>query len=46
MHGYIKRDKINEIEFSNNLPENALKWVMVFKKSEPKFTYKFVNTRN
>ncbi len=44
MPGYMKRDTVNEIESSKNLPENALKWVMVFKKSEPKFTYKFVNS--
>ena len=44
MPGYMKRDTVNEIEYSKNLPENALKWIMVFKKSEPKFTYKFVNS--
>jgi len=46
MHGYFKRDKVNEIESSDNLPENAMKWVLVFKKNEPKFTYKFVNSLN
>ncbi len=46
MHGYIKRDKVNEIESSKDLPENAMKWVMVFKKSESKFTYKFVDSVN
>ena len=46
MQGYIKRDKVNEIESSENLPENAMKWIMVFKKSNPKFTYKFVDSMN
>ncbi len=44
MHGYFKRYEVDEMESSNNLPENALEWVKVIRKKDPKFTYKFVNT--
>jgi len=46
MNGYLKRDKVDETKLasSSNLPENAIKWASLFRKDDPEFSFRFVNT--
>jgi len=46
MNGYLKRDKVDETKLvsSSSLPENAIKWATLFRKDDPEFSFRFVNT--
>ncbi len=46
MKGYYKRDRqiVMDVASSNDLPQNALEWAAVFRKDDPKFSYRFVKT--